>query len=95
MAERPEIKIPSRIYLPRHNFLIDLNRLIREEWWITGSHFIYEDSERPPIDSFVVAFRENDFGGKVFGSAAERPGASLDAFGETEIGYLAENEDIR
>lgn len=75
-------------YLPRHNFFIDLNRLVREERWITGRHFINEDSKRPPVDSFIVAFRQNDFRGKVFRSAAKRPGTSLDTFGETKIGYL-------
>lgn len=41
-------------YLPRHNLLIDLYRLICKEWRVASSHFIYEDSEGPPVHSFVI-----------------------------------------
>lgn len=77
-------------YLSGHNLLVYLNRLVSEEWWIAGSHFINENSKRPPVDSLVVAFRQDYFRGKVFGSPAKCPGASLDAFGKTKISHLME-----
>ncbi len=41
--------------LARYNLLIDLNRLIREERWISSSHFIDQNAQCPPVNSFVVA----------------------------------------
>ena len=44
-------------YLPRHNLLINLNRLICKEWRVASCHFIDEDSKGPPVHSFVIALK--------------------------------------
>ncbi len=44
--------------LARYNLLIDLNRLIREERWISSSHFIDQNAQCPPVNSFVVALTQ-------------------------------------
>lgn len=45
-------------YLSRHNFLIDLDGLIGEEWRIASCHFINKHTQCPPVHSFVVALQE-------------------------------------
>lgn len=44
-------------YLPRHDLLIDLNWLICKEWRVASCHFIDEDTEGPPVHSFVIALK--------------------------------------
>ena len=34
-------------------------------------HFVEEHAQRPPVDGFGVALPEQEFGGEVFGGAAE------------------------
>lgn len=44
----------AQAHLATDDLLIDLNRLIGEEWRITGGHLIDQHTERPPVDSLVV-----------------------------------------
>ena len=44
-------------YLARHNFFVDLNRLICKERRVTSGHFINEDTECPPVDCFIVTLK--------------------------------------
>jgi len=43
--------------------------IIREEGRITNQHLEHDDSNTPPIDTFVVALLNEDFWGDVVGSA--------------------------
>lgn len=36
-----------------------------------GEHLVEEDAEGPPVDHFAVALAVEEFGGEVFGGAAE------------------------
>lgn len=44
-------------YLARYNLLIDLDGLICKERRVASCHFIDEDSQCPPVHSFVIALR--------------------------------------
>lgn len=46
-------------HLPRDDFLVDLDRLVSEEGWVTSSHLVDEDSESPPVHSLVVALEQD------------------------------------
>lgn len=46
-------------HLARHNLFVDLDRLISEKGRVTSSHLIDENSQCPPVHSFVVALEES------------------------------------
>lgn len=48
-------------HLSGHDFLVDLDGLISKERGVTGSHFIHQDAQSPPIHRFVVTL---EMGGK-------------------------------
>lgn len=47
-------------YLAGHNLFVDLDRLISEKGRVTSSHFIDENSQCPPVHSFVVALQKSE-----------------------------------
>uniref|UniRef100_A0A182INX3 Uncharacterized protein n=1 Tax=Anopheles atroparvus TaxID=41427 RepID=A0A182INX3_ANOAO len=77
----PEIRHPAR---QRGH----LYRLVGEERRVAGGHLVHQHAECPPVDRLVVALAEDDLGRQVLGRTAQRPGATLDALGEPEIGHL-------
>lgn len=42
-----------------HYLFVNLDWLIGEKRRVTSSHFIDQDSQRPPVHSFVVALEES------------------------------------
>ena len=43
----------------RHNFLVDLNGLIREKGRVARRHLVHQHSQRPPVHSLVVALHKH------------------------------------
>lgn len=52
-------------YLARHDLLVDLDWLISEEWGVPSGHLVDQDSQCPPVHSFVVALAEYSSENKV------------------------------
>lgn len=47
-------------YLSRYDLFIDLNRLICKERRVTSCHFIDENTECPPVHSFVITLKKKN-----------------------------------
>lgn len=53
-----QIRHRLKYYLPRDNFLIDLNGLVCKEWRIASCHLIDKDTKCPPIHCFVITLQQ-------------------------------------
>ena len=41
--------------------------------WLPNEHLVDEDTERPPVDRFTVAFTQDDLGRQVLRRSTQRP----------------------
>jgi len=81
-------KVRGETWLAAHDLLVDLDRLISEEWRISRGHLIDQYSQRPPIHRLVVALAENDLGREIFRRATQGPRPTLYPLGEAKVGDL-------
>lgn len=71
-----------------HDLLVDTDRVVIVKWGIASEHLKDEDSERPPVDVFVVAFGLDDFGSQVLWCSTQSISLIRNLFGKTEIRNL-------
>lgn len=55
---RIELTLCFNAHLPRDDLFVDLNGLVGKEGRVTGSHFINEHTQSPPVYCFIITLRE-------------------------------------
>lgn len=81
-------KMRGEAWLAAHDLLVDLDRLIGEEWWISCCHLVDQNAQCPPVHRLVVALAEDDLGRQIFRCAAQGPRPTLHPLGEAKVGDL-------
>ena len=71
--------------MTKQDVLVGLHGSLVVERRVSSQHFVNEDSQRPPVNTFVVGLCGDDLGSNVVRSTTKRPGDIRDLFGETEI----------
>ena len=82
------MKIARELYLAFENLLVDGHRVIIVEGINARKHLIGEDTKCPPVNRLAMAFVEEDFGGEVLRSAAQRISARLAVLGKSKVCQL-------
>jgi hypothetical protein len=67
------------------DLFVDAERVLVVKGWVSDEHFVGQDSEGPPVDSFAVAIGFDDFGGEVFWGSADGPSTIGTSFRETKV----------
>ena len=69
------------------NLLINAERVLGVEGRVAGQHLVYEDAERPPVHTGVVALGLDDLRRQVLRGPAQGPRPVRDLLGEPEVSY--------
>ena len=72
---------------PSEDILVDSHRVFIVERIDSSVHFIDQDTESPPVNSFSVTLVQNDLWSNVLRSSADSESSSfIQYFGKSEIG---------